>query len=143
MAFLISCNSHKSEFCDFEKIIGHWKFSDQDIVFYENWNQVDGKLIGEGFLVEGKDTLFGEKLLVQKIHNHLIYTADVQGQAPVSFKCNSFNGTTWLFENMHHDFPQTILYELSANEKELKVVLEGIENGTKKKEILNFTNFEK
>lgn len=140
---LLGCSSSQPRFKGFEKISGNWKYVDGQEIFYENWKQVNDRLIGKGCLLQGKDTLFSENLLVEIVNDKLVYIADVPGQNPTLFYCKSHNFDEWLFVNEEHDFPKTILYSLSAGNRKLTITLDGIENGKRKKEVMIFNTFEK
>lgn len=139
--FFFGCNQFERTFNGFEKMIGKWKAADGDMAFYETWEQKGERMIGGGIILQGKDTAFGEKLIVEYINNKLVYIADVQGQSPVMFTCTKMNEANWIFENSDHNFPNKISYNLISSTK-LLVILEGVEENVAKKEQLNFTKIQ-
>src|SRR4051812_17291176 len=57
-------------------LVGTWKSVSNDGILYENWKiENDSLLIGKGFLISGKDTLFSEKLQLQQRATELFYMA--------------------------------------------------------------------
>lgn len=129
MFSLVGCSSDKQlNFRGFEKMLGKWKAVDGQNVFYETWSQEKTRMTGTGFMLQGKDTAFGEKLIVEFVNEKLVYIADVKKQNPAMFTCNAQTETGWIFDNPDHDFPNKISYYLISPQK-LTVILEGIEEG--------------
>ncbi len=123
----ISCNNSE-KFQGFEKLSGKWKSEiNNNLYFSENWEIENNKMVGEGFEIKNYDTLFREKLQVEIVNGKLIYIADVYGSKfPEMFTCIKKTDGSWLFENMEHDFPQKLHYNLKENE--LVIFLYGKEN---------------
>lgn len=135
MVFLVfSCGSSDPQLQGFEQLKGSWISNNNENTFSETWNLKGDRLIGEGFLVKGKDTVFGEKLMVENINGKLVYIADVPGQHPTLFTCTEHTPGRWKFENPEHDFPQMILYELKGGN--LRVVLESYTPKESKDELI-------
>jgi Domain of unknown function (DUF6265) len=136
-SFLGCSSSTPVDFNDFEKMLGQWKSIEDKTVFIETWEQEGARLVGSGYMLQGKDTAFGEKLIVELVNDKLVYIADVKGQNPVMFTCTAQTSGSWIFENTDHDFPNKISYNLISPHK-LTVILEGTENGNPMTEKLNF-----
>ncbi len=132
-----SSSPKQIELNDFEKMLGQWKFVDGQSVFVETWKKEPTRMIGTGYMLQGKDTAFGEKLIVEFVNDKLVYIADVKGQNPVMFTCTAQTSGSWIFENTDHDFPNKISYNLISAHK-LTVILEGNENGQPMMEKLIF-----
>lgn len=125
-----------SGFDGFETMEGTWVSEPEDgKTFSEHWKISGERMSGQGYLVQGKDTLFGEKLVVEIINGRLVYIADVPGQNLTLFERQG-KSKSFRFENKDHDFPKVILYEPQMDDQTLRVVLEGEENGTPVKETL-------
>jgi hypothetical protein len=68
--------------------------------------------IGKNKTIRNGDTVFNEKLKIEKIGDEIFYIADVKhNAAPVYFKLTSLNDNEAVFENPQHDFPQKIVYK--------------------------------
>ena len=136
LVLLTACGtSSPAGFDGFEQMEGLWTSRQTDgKIFSEQWKIKGDRMYGQGYLVTGSDTLFGEKLVVERVNGRLVYIADVQGQDPVLFsrlgKSKSFR-----FENSEHDFPRVILYE-PIDEQNLKVWLQGKQNDSTVSETL-------
>src|SRR4030095_2717040 len=93
-------------------IIDRWISSEGDTKSYEYWEKTsDDLLIGASETVKDGDTIFSEKLRIEKSSEDIFYIADVKhNPAPVKFKLTSINDTEAVFENPEHDFPQKITY---------------------------------
>ena len=122
-------------------MIGQWQGKDvNNLVFHESWER-DGKnsFTGSGCTTSpAGDTLFRETLKINLVEGNPYYVATVPGnKGPVLFKMTEGNATAAIFENMEHDFPQSISYTLE-NKNHMTVKLEGIEKGQPKVEHLEF-----
>lgn len=100
---------------DLDGLIGEW----QDVqdsgrtVFNEHWSRAaDGTLVGLGFVLSGKDTVFIEHLGILRMDTTTYYAATINNQnsgAAVLFKLvHSFDSL--VFTDPTHDFPQRIVY---------------------------------
>ncbi len=83
--------------------------------YIETWafNQGDTLLTGAGFSVGSGVLKRTEKLAIVKNDTSIFYQATVEGQnqgATISFKLMNMSGSTLVFENPDHDFPQQIIY---------------------------------
>lgn len=129
-----SCSGSKTDLKNFDALAGDWKSVVGEDIFLESWKMNNGRLEGEGYFLNKKDTLFGERLVVDNIYGKLVYIADVKGQSPILFTCKNNVENLWQFENMEHDFPQIIRYELKGDS--LWVRLTGIQDSTEHTETL-------
>lgn len=99
-------------------LAGTWTSSDGS--YHEKWEiRADSLLTGTGFTLEGKDTLFSEKLkIVIDETGESRYLATVPGQnngLPVAFLLSSASEDFALFENPGHDFPKRIEYRRTSD----------------------------
>lgn len=120
---LYSCGVQQKE-VDFSSFSGNWTTESEGTVFCEDWGVFsDSGLIGIGYMIEGVDTTFTEKLRVFSENGSWIYEATVFEQnysESIAFIMTSDSLNTFVFENPMHDFPRKIAYNFSAPE-EMKV----------------------
>lgn len=86
------------------------------------------------------DTLFSEKLRLVSKNDTLWYMPTVSNQndgKEVSFKEKEITATKLVFENMEHDFPQRIVYELTSDSTILAYI-EGLQNGKMRREEFSY-----
>lgn len=118
--------------------LGIWQNTAPDGVFTESWEQKNDSLYeGISTVVNQKDTVFFEKINLQKINNDWKYIVSVKNQnneQPVSFKLTSVNPTQLVFENPQHDFPTKITYT-QINKDSIVAEISGKIAGVEKKEL--------
>lgn len=122
-------------------LVGVWEDSAQDNTFVEQWQiNPDGSLSGTGFVMAGNDTVFIEQLNIREVNGVMTYFAQVmdhnQGRS-IPFGLKEKQGSSMVFENLQHDFPQRIIYEV-PNDTSMFVYIEGTENGQFRKRKLSF-----
>ncbi len=85
---------------------------------YESWVRAsDDALTGIGVTLQGKDTVFKEKLKILHKEGSWYYVADVaHNAAPVYFKITFLGDSTFTCTNPDHDFPKKIEYTLKGEE---------------------------
>jgi hypothetical protein len=98
-------------------IVDNWINEDSNGVTRERWIKIDdNKFEGESYTILNGDTVFSEKLMLEKKDNDVYYTAVVNhNPAPVSFKMIEYSDKHAVFENPEHDFPQKISYKLQED----------------------------
>ena len=83
---------------------------------FETWSKKDDHtLTGKGFKVMGKDTAILEAIELVYKDDYIWYIPTVPDQndaLPVPFKLEHTEGYKYTFENLKHDFPQRIIYQL-------------------------------
>lgn len=91
----------------------------------EVWNKIsDVEFSGKGISLKGLDTAFVEKLKIVMKSNEIFYVADVPGnKEPIYFKVTTLTPSSVTFENLNHDFPKKIAYELMNGQ--LRAVVSG------------------
>ncbi len=118
--------------------LGTWQNNTPNGVFTESWEQKNDSLyFGLSTVVVGKDTVFYEKINLQKTHTDWNYVVSVKGQnnkQPIAFKLTSSNPTQLVFENPQHDFPTKITYTQITKDS-IIAEISGIVNGVEKKEL--------
>jgi len=98
-------------------IIDRWIYTDSKEITYENWVKTNDSLYsGETYTVRDGDTVFNERLKIEKAGDDVLYTAIVKhNPGPVNFKLVELGDNKAVFENPEHDFPTRITYELREN----------------------------
>ncbi len=81
-----------------------------------------------GIVTADGDTVFQEKLRIQTVHGHVVYIATVGKQQPILFSLKPGAENVWRFENLEHDFPQSITYTKTGKDS-LEVDVAGVNNG--------------
>lgn len=118
----------------FQWLIGNWKGNYNDGVFYESWNKAnDSTFVGAAYNVVKCDTLFKERLQIQKVNNFWVYIATIEDSSPVLFTLINSDDVKWIFANYEHDFPQRIVYTQKEDGK-LHAKMEGDLEGVQVKE---------
>lgn len=130
-SFLIiaSCGPETKSKRAFEKLKqleGQWA-SNNNILFYESWELIDDStLSGNGYSLQETDTVFSEVLTLTLRKNRITYLAkdpaQNRGQA-IPFVLKKRRGNKFVFENLEHDYPNRIIYELE-NDSQLNIRLE-------------------
>lgn len=92
---------------------------------YEHWEKVSDDLYtGGSETIRNGDTVFTEKLRIEKTNDGIFYVADVKhNPEPVKFKLTLSTENEAVFENPLHDFPQKITYR--QEEGKLHAFIEG------------------
>ncbi len=105
-----------------ENLLGKWTAPEEDTLhlFHEEWEPAGSdSLIGTGFVLSGKDTVFIEHLGLHRSAANWIYTARIPSQndgRTISFKLTHVDRDSMCFEAPSHDFPQRITYILSSDQ---------------------------
>ena len=86
-----------------------------------------GTLLGMSRTVKGGKTTAWEFLQIREVDGQLAYVAKPHSQPEASFKLVSAEGSSVMFENPQHDFPQRIIYKREGDR--LQARIEGTMNG--------------
>lgn len=126
--FIASCYSPSpSDIVDDLKVLdGEWQ-SYKGVKFNENWRFVDENLFeGEGFSLNGADTVFYESLMIVRVGDSIYYNVSVNGQnVAVDFMLAEASKRKWIFVNPESDYPSIIVYEVK-NDSLLHVTISNI-----------------
>ncbi len=134
---LLSCqNKSEKQFEKLEKmnwLVGQWENTTAEGHLTETWNKVnDSTFTGQTyFIINKKDTVHNESIVLTQVGDDLIYRPIVKGQnndEPVDFKLTSEAENTFSFENPKHDYPQKIVYK-KVNDKSLVATISGKQQG--------------
>lgn len=116
----------------FEWLIGTWRNQNPDGTYYEIWQHSTAqRFTGKGFILNGTDTLFSERLVLEARGSEVYYspTIDKQNQGqPVDFALVGRPSDSLVFENNAHDFPKRIVYSRIGNDS-LLARIEGEDGG--------------
>jgi len=137
---LTSCNEEPPQM-QLSDLAGKWEDNSQSNKFIEEWHIDDDRhMTGKGYVMSAKDTVFIEYLSIREVNGVLTYFAQVSdhndGQV-VPFGLKENKDFKMTFENLNHDFPQRIIYELNTDTT-LYVYIEGVENGNFRRRKLSF-----
>jgi len=83
---------------------------------HERWEKVaEHELRGYGVTMQGQDTVLVEKTTILVKGNSIYYVADVpENEQPVYFKLTEITHEGFVCENLEHDFPKKITYQLNG-----------------------------
>lgn len=97
---------------NFNWMLDNWVTENEYGITRERWvKESDTILRGISFTIKNGDTVFTEKLSIEKRNDEIYYVAIVEhNPGPVDFKLTSLTGSKAVFENPDHDFPQKITY---------------------------------
>lgn len=118
----------------YRQLAGSWMDSTTSdrYTMFEAWQiQDDSTLIGRGYALAGKDTVFVEDLRLEVRDDLPTYKARVARQnngSWVPFQAQAHGDDSLVFENPGHDYPQCISYT-RAEAGHWDVVVSGTENG--------------
>lgn len=142
LLMLISCqNKSEKKFDMLEKmnwLLGNWKNEMSEGVLTETWTKEnDSTFSGTSyFIINKKDTVHSEAIILTQLNDELIYRPTVKGQnndESVDFKLISDSENSFSFENQKHDYPQKIVYK-KVNETSLVVTVSGMQQGKQSNE---------
>jgi hypothetical protein len=100
----------QSVFPDF--LQGTWKMENQET--FEHWDRLNDNLLkGFSYSLKNGQMKVSEYLDISRTENEIIYTATVlnQNQGKGINYWLSKSDTTFIFENLNHDFPKKIVYK--------------------------------
>lgn len=114
-----------SSFHDLAFLRGCWRGSDDQSLNEECWGSTDGNLmLGTSKSIVADQVASFEFLKISKTDDGIVYTPTVNGQETVSFPLKSATAHSAEFENLTHDFPRLMRYELKS--ETLAITLAGI-----------------
>lgn len=97
---------------DLKVLDGEWQ-SHKGVKFNENWRYVDENLFeGEGFSLNGVDTVFFELLRIVREGGSIYYKVGLGEQRRGNFILTEASKTSWTFVNPENDFPSIIIYQV-------------------------------
>jgi len=106
-------------------ISGKWE-SYEGVQFNENWKVVNNELLaGEGFSLNGSDTVFYERLKIHRVGDSVYYSVQFSDEQ-VDFLLTEASKKQWLFVNPENEFPKKIDYKLE-DDTTLNVIISDME----------------
>jgi len=107
----------KSDFQSLSWLEGKWTSSNNTKPgrhTIESWKKTgEYEFTGRGATLQGSDTLFAERLKIIIEGNEIHYVADiVENKNPVHFVFTMTGPNIFICENLQHDFPKKISYQL-------------------------------
>ena len=109
-------------------LLANWQSENNGIKTNESWKQISEKTFegfGYTYSIEKDKIVSSETLRLVEMSKELFYVAKVpNNNLPVSFKLTTCSGKSAVFENVRHDFPKKISYELN-NENNITVYVSG------------------
>ena len=116
--FLTSCyNPSVSDIMgDLIALEGEWD-SYKGVKFSENWRVVDDHhLQGEGFSLNGADTVFFETLSIIRESDSIYYSISfAEENGDVNFLLTEATKNSWTFINPENAFPSIIVYQIEKD----------------------------
>ena len=135
-------NYSQKEFKALHGLVGLWKMDTKRGPLYEEWKVIsDNKFYGKSYKVNGKDTMFLERVELTFQNGNILYTPIVTGEnneQPVPFKLNKLTGRKYVFENKEHDYPQRVIYDIVSKEA-LNARIEGNNKGKEMSSDFNYS----
>jgi hypothetical protein len=98
----------------FRWISGQWEGQNGSVTLLERWKWDKTQYVGEGYELQGSDTLFSEKLFIRSFDGKPVYVASLPKSGVTLFE-GIKSDSTWVFENKDHDFPSRIQYQIEAD----------------------------
>ncbi len=108
--------SPQEAFEDMKALQGKWASTGQTL-FNEQWQVVSDTLMtGSGFSLNGKDTVFMERLKIFRTGDSIWYAAQPGPKKDyVFFKLDDAGYRHWTFKNPENDYPGIIRYKLKRD----------------------------
>ncbi|MFL1896637.1 DUF6265 family protein [Aquimarina sp. 2-A2] len=120
-----------------EWLKGTWENKTSKGSVYETWSKSrENEFNGKSYIVKDKDTIIFETIKLVQEQNGLFYIPRVKNQnenLPVRFLAKTISETQLVFENLQHDFPQTISYTKITSDS-LVAEISGTKNGQQRKQ---------
>lgn len=139
--FIFYSCSKKNAFEKMDWIEGKWENIADSSQFYESWEKISDSIFrGEAFVIAGGETVFSEKIGIERNGGDIFYLANVSDQnggTTVPFKLISSSETELVFENKEHDFPNKITYK-KISENSIEAKIEGTSHGKTRVEYFPF-----
>ena len=99
-------------------LVGNWERMNNKPLHknYETWYlNSNNELIGSGYTLKGKDTVFKEELAVISKNDTLFYQVTGVNENPTLFRFTKQTDSSFVCENHRNEFPNKIFYFKSNN----------------------------
>jgi hypothetical protein len=124
----------KASLEDLAWLSGCWEGRQGNAALDEIWSKpAGGSMLGLGRTVKENRTVSFEFMQFREENGNLVFLAQPQGGARVSFALKDSFGARVTFENKEHDFPQRVIYERKGPGL-LLAAIEGISKGKEQRE---------
>ena len=119
---------------DLSWLTGCWEGRQGSASLDEIWSRpAGGTMLGLGRTVKENRTVSFEFMQFREENGRLVFRAQPQGGAAVSFPLKDSFGARATFENKEHDFPQRVIYERKGPGL-LLATIEGVFKGKEQRE---------
>ena len=133
-SILISCSAKKGKIHELQRLNGEWTTIFHGETISEKWElQGDTMWVGNTSLLRDGQSFMTEEMNIQLKDGKFVFCTSVKDQnegLEVKFTLKEHSGNRLVFENLKHDFPQLITYDLK-NDKELNAYISGTNQGEK------------
>ena len=123
----VKAQFQKKDFIKLNSLEGEWMMKTKKGSLVEQWIIVnDSVMTSKSFRIIEKDTISQETVILKFSNGAISYSPTVPNQNQgnqVSFLLNEIKDGKFIFQNMKHDFPKQIQYELYKNQ--LKITISG------------------
>lgn len=111
---------NKKDFQRLNALEGTWERKGTTKRSFEEWKKVDAEnLAGRSYYLKDGDTVLLEQVKLSRKNGQIVYIAVVPNQnggRPIPFFLVSTTKNTYVFENLRHDFPKRVVYELFSKD---------------------------
>lgn len=108
-------NGRVITFSDFDWIEGTWESEAGAPSSYEEWEKQGNRFIGKGYVVNGKDTLFAEKMEIEEQADRFYFKINLEAdQRPAMYQLTKQVGNRLIFTNEYARFPKQVIFELQS-----------------------------
>lgn len=130
------------DFTPLHGLAGLWKMESSRGAIYEEWQiQNDHTINGKSYKINNGDTLVLERVSLFLEGERIVYQPTVTNQndgKAVQFALVSTKDQRYIFENKEHDFPQRVIYHVTAGNS-LHARIEGTKNGKQMASDFNYS----
>ncbi|HUQ49464.1 MAG TPA: DUF6265 family protein [Terriglobales bacterium] len=114
--FIASTQLHAADLVDLHWLTGSWLMQKGTMTIEEQWTKpAAGTMIGMSRTISKDRTVAFEFLRIVQRGTDLFYIAQPEGKPPTEFKLVRSSAKELVFENLAHDFPQQISYNLNED----------------------------
>jgi len=123
---------HKASIQQMTFLAGAWAETKDGVTVEEHWvgpvgGIMAGLMITHSSKVGAKTSV--ETMTIEIVDEKLVFMARLAGQPPVSFTQKKADNGIITFENLEHDFPQRVTYEIAGDMAHLIARIDGTVDG--------------
>lgn len=102
---------------DFDWLQGTWESGKDSPSSYEEWEKKEDRFIGKGYVVNGRDTLFVEKMEITEQAEQFYFKINLEQESrPAIYQLTKQVGNRLIFSNEYARFPKQVIFELQSPE---------------------------